>query len=284
MYICSAILMSCLAPVAILLCCTVFIGCPEASEMADDVIQPTSPDIATTVDPQKPTTPPPEKAPSVDVNGDGVVSLEDVTFVLSRLGRVGEDPADVDGDGIVTIADAELIEAAMKTVADTGGTPPDETSPPPTRPQEGDDVVADEPLAPLPAGTVVFVEPRQVTSPAAGQQLRVNINVKDAADVTAYEVTVGFDPTALRYVGIGNADYLPAGAFASPPQVAANSVYLAAVSVSGPAAAASGTLATVTFEVVSSKASTITVEDALLSDSNVTPLALKTADGKVDAP
>ncbi|RKU19583.1 hypothetical protein C6500_10460 [Candidatus Poribacteria bacterium] len=279
MYICRAILMSCLAPVAILLCCTVFIGCPEGTEMVEDVIQPTPPAVDTADAPQEPTTPPPEKAPSVDVNGDGVVSLEDVTFILSRLGREGEDPADVDGDGIVTIADAELIEAGMKAIAGTGGTPPDETSPPPTRP-----VVADEPLAPLPAGTVVFVEPRQVTSPAAGQQLRVNINVKDAADVTAYEVTVGFDPTALRYVGIENADYLPAGAFASPPQVAANSVYLAAVSVSGPAAAASGTLATVTFEVVSAKASTITLSDVLLSDSNVTPLALNTADGKVDAP
>ena len=143
------------------------------------------------------------------------------------------------------------------------------------------DAVIEEPVAPLPTGTVVFVEPRQVTSPATGQQLTVNINVKGAADVTAYEVTVGFDPTALRYVSIANADYLPAGAFAAPPQINANSVYLAATSVSGPTTAARGTLATVTFEVVSAKASTITLSNVLLSDSNVTPLTLETANGKV---
>ena len=142
----------------------------------------------------------------------------------------------------------------------------------------------EEPVAPPPAGLVVFVEPRRVTSPAVGQQLHVRINVKEGVDVWAYEVNVGFDPTALRYVSIANADYLPVGAFASPPQATANSVYLAATSVSGAAAAKNGTLAIVTFEVVSAKASTITLNDVVLGDGNVTPLALKTVDGRVQAP
>lgn len=208
-------------PIVALLCCVAFIGCPEATEMVDDVVQPTSPAIPT------------EETP------------------------------------------AEPMPSQPEPVVAT-------PEPAPSQPEPI--VATPEPAPPLPAGTVVFIEPRQITSPAPGQQLQVQINIKGAADVTAYEVRVGFDPTALRYVGIENADYLPAGAFASPPQVTANSVYLAAVSVSGPTAAASGTLATLTFEVVSTKASTITLNDALLSDSNVTPLALKTADGKVGAP
>ena len=146
------------------------------------------------------------------------------------------------------------------------------------------DTVMPENEETIPEGTVVFVEPRQITSPAVGRQLQVHINVKEAADVLAYEVTVGFDPTALRYVSIENADYLPAGAFAVPPQVTANSVYLAATSLAGTVAAASGTLATVTFEVVSAKASTIAVSDVLLSDSNVTALELTSVNGKVRAP
>ena len=160
----------------------------------------------------------------------------------------------------------------------------DPQPPPPVTPPTQQVTPTPEPVAPLPAGTAVFVEPRQTTSPAVGRRLTVRINVKDAADVLAYEVTVGFDPTALRYVSITNADYLPAGAFASPPQTTVNSVYMAATSVTGAAAAASGTLATVTFEVVSAKASTITLSDALLSDSNVTALALTSVDGKVIAP
>ena len=179
------------------------------------------------------------------------------------------------------------MRPAMDPIVDavTDDTPrPEPVTPPKSDPTPKPPVPSPPTVAPLPAGTAVFVEPRQIASPTVGQQLTVNINVKEAADVMAYEVTVGFDPTALRYVNIANADYLPAGAFAAPPQVTANSVYLAATSVAGTAAAARGTLATVTFEVVSVKASTLTLNDALLSDSNVLPLALKTVDGKITAP
>ena len=176
----------------------------------------------------------------------------------------------------------EQMTDQVDRVVDTDTEPP--TQEPVTPPTQEPTVTTPEPVVPLPAGTTVYVVPRQVTSPAAGQQLQVQIKVKGAADVLAYEVTVGFDPTALRYVSIANADYLPAGAFASPPQTTANSVYLAATSVAGSAAAASGTLATVTFEVVSAKASTITLSNVLLSDSNVTPLDLTSVDGAVTAP
>ena len=183
----------------------------------------------------------------------------------------------------------ETMTDQVGRVVDTDPQPP--TAQEPVTPPVEEEVAVTPPaepaaptLDPLPEGTVVFVEPRQVTSPAIGQQLKVNINVKDAADVIAYEVTVGFDPTALRYVSITNADYLPAGAFAAPPQVSADSIYLATTSVAGSAAAANGTLATVTFEVVAAKASTITLIDVLLSDSNITPLTLQKANSNISAP
>ena len=177
-------------------------------------------------------------------------------------------------DRVVDTGSEPTVEQPVTPSVEEPVTPPIETTEP----------TVEQPLPPLPDGIVVFVEPRRVTSPAAGQQLRVHINVKDAADVLAYEVKVGFDPTALRYVSIENADYLPAGAFAAPPQVTADNVYLAATSVAGPAAAANGTLATLTFEVIAAKASTITLSNVLLSDSNVTPLALTSVDGEVRAP
>ena len=189
-------------------------------------------------------------------------------------------------DRVVTDTDPSTEEPTAPTVEDpvTPATDTDPLTEEPMVPSTQPEVTTPDPVPPLPEGTAVFVEPRRVTSPAAGEQLQVSINVKDAADVIAYEVRVGFDPTALRYVSITNADYLPAGAFAAPPQVSANSVYLAATSVAGSAAAADGTLATLTFEVVSAKASTITLSDVLLSDSNITPLALTSVDGEVRAP
>ena len=139
-------------------------------------------------------------------------------------------------------------------------------------------------IAPLPDGTAVFVAPRPLTSPAAGQQLQVRIDIKGAAGVSGYDVTVGFDPTALRYVESANADYLPTGAFVAPAQVTANSVYLSAISLAGVANAAEGTLATVTFEVVSAKASTLALNPVVLSDADAQELPFTAVDGQVNAP
>ena len=139
-------------------------------------------------------------------------------------------------------------------------------------------------ITPLPDGTAVFVAPRPLTSPAAGQQLKVRIDIKGAAGVSGYDVTIGFDPTALRYVESANADYLPAGAFVAPAQVTANSVYLSAISLAGVANAAEGTLATVTFEVVSAKASTLALNPVVLSDADAQELPFTAVDGQINAP
>ena len=58
---------------------------------------------------------------------------------------------------------------------------------------------------------------------------------------------------------------LPAGAFFVPPTVSGNQVTLAATALSGESSG-NGTLATLTFEVVAVKASTLTLSDVVLSD------------------
>ena len=184
----------------------------------------------------------------------------------------------------------ETMTNQMDRVIDTGTDPPTEepeTPPveePETPPTEEPTVPTPEPIAPLPEGTVVFVAPRPLTSPAVGQQLKVSLNIKSAAGVSGYDVTVGFDPTALRYVESANADYLPAGAFVAPAQVTANSVYLSAISLAGVAPTAEGTLATVTFEVVSAKASTLVLNPVVLSDANAQELPFTAVDGQISVP
>ena len=184
----------------------------------------------------------------------------------------------------------ETMTDQMDRVVDTGPDPPTEA--PVTPPVEEPMVPSTEepttptpaPLAPLPEGTVVFVAPRPLTSPAVGQQLKVSLNIKGAAGVSGYDVTVGFDPTALRYVESANADYLPPGGFVAPAQVSANSVYLSAISLSGVAPTAEGTLATVTFEVVSAKASTLVLDPVVLSDANAQEIPFTAVDGQINAP
>lgn len=128
---------------------------------------------------------------------------------------------------------------------------------------------------------VVSIDPAQVASPAAGGEFSVNIKITNGSGVAGYDVTIGFDTTALEYVEIKNADYLPAGTFAAPPRVSGNRVTLAATSLSGAASATSGTLAVLTFKVVSVKPSTLEFIEVILSDSAANPLAVTKRDGEV---
>ena len=128
---------------------------------------------------------------------------------------------------------------------------------------------------------VVSVDPAEVESPAVGEELMVNINIAGGAGVAGYQVTVNFDPTALSYVSGGNADYLPAGAFAVPATTTDSSVTIAGTSLTGPAPDGDGTLATVTFTVVEAKPSAISLTDLTLADAAANALDATTMDGMV---
>ena len=114
-------------------------------------------------------------------------------------------------------------------------------------------------------------------SPAVGEQFTLDIHITDAANVVGYEVTVTFDETALSFVSSENADFLPPGAFAVPPTVTAGEATLAATALAG-ASDGDGRLATVTFEVVEVKASTIGLARVALSDPAASPLPVTTVD------
>ena len=115
------------------------------------------------------------------------------------------------------------------------------------------------------ASTTFSIFPSPVASPAVGEQLTLSLNIADGEAVAGYQATVQFDTTALRYVSSANGDYLPHGAFFVPPVVEGNRVKLAGTSLTGESRGA-GTLATLTFEVIAVKASTLTLSDALFTN------------------
>ena len=131
-------------------------------------------------------------------------------------------------------------------------------------------------------GQTVSIDPASVESPAAGEQLTLNINIAGGMNVAGYEVTLTFDSTALSYVSIANGDYLPAGAFAVPPVVTDTSAKLAATSLAG-TASGDGTLATATFMVVEAKDSAIELE-AVVSDPAATAIDVTVEGSMVTGP
>ena len=111
----------------------------------------------------------------------------------------------------------------------------------------------------------VSISPASVASPAIGQQIEFSLNIADGEAVAGYQATVQFDTTALRYVSGANGDFLPAGAFFVQPVVVGDIVKLNAASLAGETNG-DGTLATLTFEVIAAKPSTLTLSDVLLTN------------------
>ena len=114
-------------------------------------------------------------------------------------------------------------------------------------------------------GVAVTIFPASVESPPPGEHLILDINISDGEDIAGYQLTLQFDATALRYISSSNADYLPPGAFVIPPLVSENQVTLAATSLNA-GSHGSGTLATVTFEVIDVKTSALTLSEVKLTN------------------
>lgn len=66
-----------------------------------------------------------------------------------------------------------------------------------------------------------------------GEQLTFNVDIVGGKDVVGYQLTVQFDATFLRFVSSANGDYLLRDACFVSPSVRANSVSLAASSLTG---------------------------------------------------
>ncbi len=142
---------------------------------------------------------------------------------------------------------------------------------------------------------VLSIDPAAIESPAAGEQLTVDVNISAAAGIKAYQFDVLFDPTALSYVGVEFSDYLP-GAFPVPPnadEIETNpdtglaTIRMASLSLAGEGGDM-GTLVTITFEVVEAKDSSLQIAKVQIPDpadaSLQTLLAVTTTDGMVSAP
>ena len=101
--------------------------------------------------------------------------------------------------------------------------------------------------------------------------------------MVGYQATVRFDATALRYIESSTSDYLPLGAFVVPPAVNGNSVKLVSAALIG-ASDGDGTLATLTFEVVAARTSTMSLSDVLLADNKGDIFSPRVEGGQVVEP
>ena len=135
----------------------------------------------------------------------------------------------------------------------------------------------------VPINTAVRLSPANVTSPEVGENLVLSLKIAEGQNVAGYQATVSYDNTALRYVESANSDYLNANAFSIPTVTTDNSVTLA-VTAYAEESNGDGTLATLTYEVVAVKASTVSLSNVILTDSIGSSLKPQTAGTEIVIP
>ena len=128
---------------------------------------------------------------------------------------------------------------------------------------------------------IVSVSPEQIPSPAVGEHIQLNIQITGGKDIAGYNMIIGFDPTALRYMESTNGDYVPTGTFAASVINTADGVSIAATSSTGVAMGENGTLATLKFEVVAEKTSNIIFRNLSLYNNSAMALTVMVVDGRI---
>ena len=137
------------------------------------------------------------------------------------------------------------------------------------------------PSTPATSDATVSLSPATLQSPAIGEQLTLSLKIAGGENVAGYQATVHFDPSALRYIQSANGDYLPKGAFFVPPVVKGDTLTLASTSLAGESNG-DGTLATLTFELIALKSSTLKLSEVSLVDSDAMRSSPRIEDTEVE--
>ena len=137
----------------------------------------------------------------------------------------------------------------------------------------------------LDIGTVAIVRivPASIESPNVGEQLAIAVVTADARNVRGYRLSVQFDPEALRYVSWQQETYLSGDVFAAPATVREDQVSFV-VTAPTEAKSTQGMLLVITFEVVSRKASILSLNDVMLVSSDGIALPVETEDSEIIEP
>lgn len=113
--------------------------------------------------------------------------------------------------------------------------------------------------------THVKIAPSTVEIPPVGEQFEIEINIAGGHDVRGYKIMIDYDSDSLHYVSHALSDYLSEKPFIGPTISQSGQVSFISISTAD-AGSGDGPLATITFEVVSRRASTISLA-SILSNS-----------------
>ena len=147
-------------------------------------------------------------------------------------------------------------------------------------PEAIDELIA---LLEMETRATVRIIPTSIESPDVGEQFAIAVVVDNAQNVRGYQLAVQFDPEALRYVSWQQGTYLSGDVFAALAAIETDRISFVATA-STITERTHGVLLTITFEVVGTKASILSLSEvSLVSDAGIA-LPVKTEDSEIVEP
>ena len=130
---------------------------------------------------------------------------------------------------------------------------------------------------------IVGIVPASIESPNVGDEFPIAVVISNAQNARGYQLSIQFDPEALRYVSWQQGTYLSGDVSAAPATVEADQVSFIAIA---PVKAVNtqGVLLTLRFEVVAEKASMLSLNEVMLVSSEGIALPVKTEDSQIVEP
>ena len=143
-------------------------------------------------------------------------------------------------------------------------------------------IVLWKPVPQVEESVIFSITPSSAVSPEIGKQQVFKVQISGGEKVAAYQFTMRFDASALRYISATNGDYLPDDVIFLTPNIVNDQITLTSTALTGEVSG-NGTLATVTFEVVDTKNSTVSLSNASISDRKGNRIRPTVKSGKVEA-
>ncbi|MDE0482925.1 MAG: cohesin domain-containing protein [Candidatus Poribacteria bacterium] len=171
--------------------------------------------------------------------------MDAVDMAMTDTETPAETPAEMDGPQQPPEEDTQQPE-----------TPPEMDGPQqPPEPPEMDDT---ETPAEMDVDATLSISPTEIALPEVGEQLTINVNIDSKEQVRFYQLTLTFDATVLKFVEHSITNYIPdiEDYTLEDSMLDDGKVVLSTLSFTS-TGIGEGMLASVTFEVIEKKASTI---------------------------
>lgn len=118
----------------------------------------------------------------------------------------------------------------------------------------------------------VRISPSSIESPPVGDLLTITVDIEDGFNVSGYEGILNYDTTALRFVSLEHGTYLTGNVFPVPTKVEDGQIPFAQISTDTITKEHSGTLVTITLEVINATASELILSEVIIGALGGIPL------------